>query len=250
MQILNIPKVQLSVILLVIYLSAWVNSPDLGKVYLLLGSVGFCVVWDLVFTYIRKRQLFVPWAAITTGLIISLTSDLQVGWLALAVICAGAMASKNFLRISGRHVFNPAGFGLLAGGLVFALPVAWWGVSFQSLLDINLSSLLPFLILISPALVSAYRMKRFVGILTFLAVYTLISQSLNSFLDPTVLFFSLVMLPEPMTSPVNYKRQALYGILVGVLAFLLPTFQPIAALLPDVLIPALLLGNLVFFKFR
>lgn len=249
-QFLNIPKIQLSILLLLIYLSALMNDFNINKVYLLLGSLSFCVLADLLFTYIRKRKLFIPFASITTGLIISLIVDLNVVWWQLAIICAAAMAAKNFLRISGRHIFNPAGFGLMTGGLIFELPVSWWGVSFQSLLEINFQSLWPFLILISPALVSAYRMRRFVGILTFLIVYTLISGSLGSFLDPTVLFFSLAMLPEPMTSPVDYKRQAMYGVLVGVLSYLLSIYPPVAGLLPDVLIPALLLGNLVFFKFR
>lgn len=233
--LLNIPKVQISILLFLIYLSALKVYPNITSIYLIAVSLTFCILSDLLFTYIRKRKLFIPFAAIATGLIIALIVDLNAKWSELAVICALAMASKNFLRPAGRHIFNPAGFGLLSGRIVFGIPVSWWGVSFQ-----NFQNLLPFLILVSPMLISAYRMRRFVSILTFLLTYTLISRSLGSLLDPTVLFFSLVMLPEPMTSPIDYKRQVMYGVLVAVLSFLLP----------DTLIPALLLGNLVFFKFR
>lgn len=242
---IHIPKIQLSLLLFVIYLSALMNNSSVNKAYLLLGSLSFCIFFDLLFTYLRKDRLFIPFAAIATGLIITLIVDINAKWYELAIICALAIASKNFLRPYGKHIFNPAGFGLLVGGLIFGLPVSWWGVSFQ-----NFQNFLPFLILISPVLVSAYRMKRFVGMMTFLAVYTLISQSLGSFLDPTVLFFALVMLPEPMTSPVDFKRQAMYGGLVGILSNLLSMNTFIAGFLPDALITALLLGNLIFFKFR
>lgn len=241
----NIPKVQLSLLLALVYLSALAKYPNSNTIYLLLASSGFCVLFDLVFTYLRKKRLFIPFAAIASGLIITLLIDINAKWYEIALVCAVAMASKNFLRISGRHIFNPAGCGLLSGGLIFSLPVSWWGVSFQSL-----QHFWPFLILISPLLVSAYRMRRFVSILTFLVTYTAFSGNLTGFLDPTVLFFALVMLPEPMTSPVDYKKQAMYGGLVGVLSYLSSTNTLMAEFLPDVLIPALLLGNLVFFKFR
>lgn len=241
-QFLHIPKLQLSILLFLIYLSALMLYPNKEAIHILLFSLGSCIAFDLLFTYLRKRQLFIPYAAIVTGLIITLIVDPDVSWLALITICAASMASKNFLRISGRHIWNPAGFGLLFGGLLFTLPVSWWGVSFQNLLF--------FLILVSPALISAYRMKRYVSIISFLLAYTLLSSSFSSFLDPTILFFSLVMLPEPATSPVNVKRQAMYGALVGLLVYFLPTHRFIAQFLPDVLIPPLLIGNVVFFKFK
>lgn len=255
-QFLQIPKVQLSILLALIYLSALRLYPKEWSIYLLLSSLGFCILFDLVLTYIRKGRLFVPFAAIASGLIIALIVDLNAKWYELALICAFSMASKNYLRFSGRHIFNPAGFGLLAGGLIFSLPVAWWGVSFQSFPPlwgpavVSFQNLVPMLILISPSLVSAYRMRRFVSITAFLLTYILLSGSFISFLDPTLLFFALVMLPEPMTSPVDYKRQVMYGVVVGGLSYLMSVNNFIAGLLPDVLIPALLLGNLVFFKFR
>ena len=249
--LLNIPKVQLSILLFLIYLSALKVYPNITSIYLITVSLTFCILSDLLFTYIKKRKLFVPLSAIATGLIIALIVDLNAKWYELAVICALAMASKNFLRPSGGHIFNPAGFGLLFGGLIFVLPVSWWGVSFQNFSATGGPAFgWQFLILISPILVSAYRMRRFVSITAFLLTYILLSGSFISFLDPTVLFFSLVMLPEPMTSPVDYKRQAMYGVLVAVLSYLMSANSVIAGFLPDVLIPALLLGNLVFFKFR
>lgn len=251
-QFLSIPKVQVSLLLFLIYVSALINNPSVDKIYLLLASLSFCILSDLLFTYIRKRKLFIPFASITTGLIIALIANTGANWFQLAIICAVAMTSKNFIRISNRHIFNPAGFGLFFGGLIFNLPVSWWGVSFQSFQFsvFSLQQLWPFLILISPALVSAYRMKRFVSILSFALTYGLTSQTLTVFTDPTMLFFSFVMLPEPMTSPADYKRQAMYGVVVGVLSYLMSANNFIAELLPDVLIPALLLGNLIFFKFR
>lgn len=243
-QFLRYPKVQLSTLLFLIFLSAWWQYSNITTVYLLLGSLAFCIISDLLLTFIRKRIWFIPFGAIATGLIISLIVDTNAGLIELAAICTLAMASKNFLRVSNVQIFNPAGFGLMVGGLLFGLPVSWWGVSFQSL-----QSFSPFLILILPVLISAYRMRKYASILAFLFAYSLIIRSPLILLDPTTLFFALVMLPEPMSSPVKITRQLLYGALVGILAYLLSS-GPFAQILPDSLIPALLVGNLIFLKFR
>ena len=203
-------------------------------------AIGLTVFFDLAFTWLRKRQLFIPLAAIVTGLIISLTVSPQAAWYQIAAICALAMSSKNFIKVRGRHVFNPAATGLFLGGLIFNLPVSWWGTS------------APVFLLWLPALISALRMRRLPSILSFLAVYSLglsrIAGSapmslLTVLTDPTIVFFALVMLPEPMTSPSAPRRQAVYGGLVAIVSLLLTTLR-IANFLPDILLPSLLLGNL------
>lgn len=245
--LISFPKVQLSLTLALIYLSnLLLNSTQISYLLLIFNCLLFCVGFDLFFTYLRRRTLFIPYAAVASAFIIALIVDPNISWLGLVAVCALAMGSKNFLRISGRHLFNPAGFGLIAGGILLNLSVSWWGVSHQYLNILNPKVLIAFLILISPIVVSALRMKRYGSIFTFLITYNLIflilkgqTFSLANFLDPTVVFFSLVMLPEPMTSPVALKRQILYGIFVAIFSYL-----------PVGLLQGLLIGNLAFFKYR
>lgn len=223
--LLKIPKVQLALMLLLINLKA---------PYLAVICVVFTVFFDLVLTYLKSKTFFIPWSALVTGLIIALIISPNALWYQVAVICALAMAGKNFLRINNRHLFNPAALGLFLGGIFFNLNVSWWGVSG-----------VVFLILLLPGYVSFYKMRRFGSILSFLVFYNLLS-GFKILLDPTTIFFALVMLPEPMTSPFDLKKQILYGAIVATAALVLSYFP----VFPDVLIPALLLGNVFNLLFK
>lgn len=251
--------------LLIISFMAVLQYFSFKHLNLLISSVVFCVFFDLLFTYIRRRQLFVPYAALVTGLIIGLITDPAANYYQTAFISAIAMASKNYLRLNDNHIFNPAAFGLYIGGIVLNTYVSWWGVTFQNITQFNLQNLIILLTILSPLYVSFYRMRRYYSILTFLMVFTLVyfifgsNLSLNTFVsivfNPNTIFFTLVMLPEPMTSPINPKRQILYGLTVALLVsfFTLPSisiFLSKIRLLPDIFIPALLAANLIFFKYK
>ena len=243
---LKIPKVQLALALILIYLSSLKQSPLLPTLYLLIVCVGSTIFFDSLFTFLKVRKLFLPLSGIVSGLIIALIVDPNALWYQVAFICALAMASKNFIRVEDKHIFNPAASGILLGGFIFNLPISWWGASFQTIAQQSFWNFLAFFILLLPGLISILRMRRFGSVLSFILVYN-IFHSFKLVLDPTTIFFSLVMLPEPMTSPFNLKRQIFYGITVAVAVF---AFSLIADYLPDILIPALLVGNLIFFKFR
>jgi len=266
LSLFRIPKVQLTLILLIIFLSALITGVSSAHISLLFICVGFTVFFDLLFIFLRRKRLFIPHAAIATGLIITLIVDPGISWYQISVISAFAMGTKNFLKISGRHIFNPAAIGLFIGGILFHQYVSWWGTSFQAFTsNFSFQKLILFLILLLPVLISGIRQRRYTTILIFLASYTLLAhvftynfsiQSLiGRLLDPTVIFFATTMLPEPMTSPVNTKRQALYGFTVAFAFFILSypvisKFLFMNNLLPDLFIPALLLGNVLFFKYR
>ena len=240
------PKVQLVITLLLIFSVALMITAPSGKIFLLLASVGFATFFDLLFTFIRKRGVFFPYAAIVTGMIIALIIDPNAFWYQIAVVSAIAMGTKNFLRVTGRHVFNPAAIGLLIGGILFHQYAAWWGVSFQKPV---------VFILLLPALISGIRLRRLPTIITFLIANILFTQQpfLSRIFDPVTLFFATVMLPEPMTTPFNPKRQILYGLTVAVIIQLISYLINIdtnPVFLPDLYIPALLLGNILFFKYR
>ena len=256
MSLLKQSKIQLSLTLLFILLLNALTSFN----YQILISVSLAVLStvfsDFLFLKIRKVKLFFPSAAIATGLIIGLLTDPNLPFYLPVLASVFAMFSKNFIRM-GRHIFNPASFGLLLTSVFLGASISWWGVAWQILDFSKFQTLIPFLILLSPAFVSIFRMSRFRIILSFLFIYLLgqsiFFKSLNiqTILDPTLVFFSIVMLPEPMTTPNNHLRQILFGGAVGFLVVLLSIFLlPIINLSIDPLIISLLLGNLLFFKFR
>ncbi len=257
------PKAQLTICLLLIYLTNSFFNFSTQTLLLLILVPTVAMISDLIFVKIRKQKLFIPSAAMTSAMIIILLSGPTTPIYVPALAAVAAMFSKNFIR-PGRHIFNPAGFGLMISSLVFAIPVAWWGPG--NILALSTKFMPIFLVLLVPFLVSGVRMKRHYTIAFTFASYILsflvflilsgnpISKDLiaSLILDPTLIFFALVMAPEPMTTPYSGKNQILFGIFLGALAVFSSNFIyqiPILKNL-DPLILALLIGNALFFRRR
>ncbi|MBI2017619.1 RnfABCDGE type electron transport complex subunit D [Candidatus Daviesbacteria bacterium] len=256
MSYFKIPKVQLIITLLLIYLTSIFKFPTSTSLYLLIACVSLNVFFDLLFTYLRKRVFFTPYAAIASGLIMALIINQSANLLQIIAAAFFAMGLKNFLRPGGRHIFNPVASGLFLAGLIFGEYIGWWGVSFQTF---SLQNILFFLILMLPGLVSILRLKKHYSFFSYILISSLASQlffssdPFSTLLNPSILFFALVMLPEPMTSPVKPINQTLYGAIIALIPFLfaLPLLNQIQNYLAfDPLLFALLLANLMFFRYR
>lgn len=255
---LKLPKFQMSFALIAIFLSAFGQLPLEQYIYVLIVSLASTMLSDLAISYIRTRKLFIPHAAMVTGMILTLLIDPTLAWYKIAAIAFAAMAIKNFIRINNKHIFNPVAAGLLIGGYIFSSNVAWWGSSFQYSSNFTIQTLILYAILLLPLYVSAYRMRRYFSILSFILTYAVLTiinfgNSLSALpiilLNPTVIFFSIVMLPEPLTSPLDRNKQIFFGVTVGILSFIIGSnFISGSVFIPDALIAALLIANLLFFK--
>lgn len=249
------PKAQLAVLLLGIYLTTSAQFPVSLTAPVVALSVGSCVIFDLLWTFLKRRAIFLPLGAIVTGLIVGLVIDPQTGWFQIVSVAAIAMAVKVSVRISGRQVFNPAAAGLFVAGVLWRGGFGWWGVSFQRPTLLDPWNIVAFSLLLLPTFVSFYRLRRVGSGASFLIADALLTGVRQTILNPAVLFFAIVMLPEPMTSPVRPKSQVLYGITVAILTSLLsaPSLYTLLGgygLFPDILTPALLVGNLLFVRHR
>lgn len=244
------PKIQLAISLLLIFSATLLRGYPLSQLSTPFIVIASTIIFDFVFLKIRKKNLFFPSAAIASGLIISLIINPSAPWYVLITAAFAAIFSKNFIRPT-RHIFNPAAFGMMAIALLFSSPTAWWGpgILFGS----------PLLIaLLIPGLVSFYRMRRYFTIVVFYITYSLLlvlffGLPLQAALtDPTTLFFTLVMAPEPMTTPAKRNNQILFALSLVIIAF---AYSKLLIGVPfinriDPFIFALLLGNLIFFKRR
>lgn len=244
-RILRIPKVQMFLFLFFIFLTGIFNYKNLLFPTTFVLSVVFTVLLDFIFLKIRKVELFPPYAAFVTGSIIGLIASPNIAWYQLALVCTVAMASKNFIRFDKKHIFNPAAFGVFFTHILFGQIVSWWGVTWQQFRIQNLEFIIPIFFLVLPAYVSAYKMRRWKIIVSFLLIYYLLNIKNGLAFDPTVMFFAFVMLPEPMTTPSKTQFQILFGVIVALLARFMNF-----SWLPDVFVPALLAGNLLFFKYK
>lgn len=261
MKLLHTPKIQIFFLLLLIGLTALFHSPSKEAILTLLTAFVSCILADLLLQKIRGVKGITPGAAGVSGMIIGMLISPMLPFYMTVVTAVVAMLSKHFLRISNRHVVNPAAFGLLITGFLFSQPVSWWAVSWQQLATTKIENVIFFLILLSPGFVSMLRMRRYRILFSFFVGYALV-WSLFLFhgkfspdilfntviVDPTTLFFALVMLPEPMTTPNNKRQQILFGLTVALFTAL--TSLPVFSAVPDSLIFSLIVANVLFFKLR
>lgn len=191
----------------------------------LIFAVSGAVASGIFFDYLELKKFQRPLTPFITGLIIGLVAQFGEQLPILLAIGAIAMLIKFAVKLEGRHIFNPAAGGLLAGWLFFNSTPSWWSGG---------ANVWPFLIWIP---IFLYKFKRWASMAGFL-LPVLILNGINILLSSSLLFFVSVMLIEPKTSPADIKPGLIYGLTVGVGYLLLSqtTFDP--------LIPSLLFGNL------
>lgn len=262
LQLKTTPKLQLIFLLLIFFIISIFHLEISKVLYLLTFCVGFTVAADLIFKILKRRSFQLPCAAIITGLILTLIIDTSASIFQIFVICASSMLIKNFLRFY-KHIFNPAASGLLVGWAVFGLYPSWWAPTLYTTGEFTIPNLLILLSVLSLAFVSCFKLKKYFTVLSYLLSIALLSfvfslstlsDLINIFISPGNLFFALVMVAEPMTSPFYKSRQVLFGSTVALIQVLmvvgsqnnLINFENV----PDISLIALLITNLLFFKFR
>jgi len=182
-----------------------------------------------------------------TALILSLVMGPEASWsgfLFLILISALAIASKYILAINKKHVFNPAAFSMVAGAYLFGYYPGWW---------IGNMYMAPLVLIAGFLLVR--KIQRFDLVVSFFVIFFVTSsQNILSIQNFTfffrelfayspVLFFALVMLTEPATTPPTRNMRIIYGASV---AFLLAPFVHFGSIYfsPEL---ALLAGNIFSF---
>jgi len=193
----------------------------------LLASAGFLVAVAWLSNYVFSRLWKVPTnieSSIITGLILSLIitpdkPDQQLFFLAFAAIFA--IGSKYLLAIRGKHVFNPAAFGVAMTALVLGRSASWWVAGNLALLTFVLAG----------GILIVRKTHRTDLVLSYI-VATLLASIAYKLSDPaavwstlqttvlhtSLLFFAFVMITEPLTTPPRRLQRIAYGAIVGVLS--------------------------------
>jgi ferredoxin-NADP reductase/Na+-translocating ferredoxin:NAD+ oxidoreductase RnfD subunit len=183
--------------------------------------------------WLFAKILNVSWnteSSYITATILTLVVGPELSWKGLAslvFLAIIAMASKYFLAINRKHVFNPAAFAMVVAPYAISYYPSWW---------IGNMYMVPFVLVAGFLIVR--KIQREDLVLTFLAVFILVSQGLNfsptyllaslknAFVESPILFFSMIMLTEPTTTPPTRNLRIMYGALT---AFLLAPFVHIGS---------------------
>lgn len=186
---------------------------------------------------------------VITSLILYLLFDPLIGlsvFFALGVITE--VIQRVFRSLTG-PVINPAAAGVLSM-IIFGYLPGWWGMSFAPRIYIvpDGVSLSVFLTLIMAGFV-AYKYKKIYIAVVFGLLYFMLATFLKgsdfsvfAISEGTVMFFMLVMLIEPKTSPAIERDQLIYSVVVGLAVILLIEF-----LFADPYSGGLAVGNLCSF---
>lgn len=138
---------------------------------------------------------------------------------AVAFAAIWATASKFIFAIAGKHVFNPAAFGVLLAGLLLDEPATWW-----------VGGNIPlFPVVLAGGILIVYKLGRIDLVITFILVNvtTVVATAAPSsygialreaFLSSPLFFFAFVMLTEPLTAPTKRLPRLVFAGLVGFLS--------------------------------
>ena len=162
---------------------------------------------------------------------------------AVAAITAIAIGSKYVLVYRRKHIFNPAAFGAVVGALTLGTGASWWVGNSVLFFPVLLGGLLILKIIRRHELVLAFLLTYVAGLLvTGVSVAQLPGLVINS----PLIFFMLVMLVEPQTSPGQARERIAFGAVVAVGFIALLRLLPSASFGLEL---SLLLGNLYAFAF-
>lgn len=193
----------------------------------LLASAGFliAVAWlaNLIFARIWRVPANIE-SSIITGLILALIitpdkPDQQLFFLAFAALLA--VSSKYLLAIRGKHVFNPAAFGVAMTALVLGRSASWWVAGNLALLAFVLvGGILIVRKIHRTDLVLSYIAATILASIAYKlsdpwAVWSTIQTTV---LHTSLLFFAFVMITEPLTTPPRRLQRVAYGAVVGFLS--------------------------------
>ncbi|MDQ3159656.1 MAG: FG-GAP-like repeat-containing protein [Pseudomonadota bacterium] len=195
---------------------------------------------DVFFHRALKGSWHFPISAAITGLSLSILVNYSHGlWMPLIPPFL-AIASKYLFTVNGRHVYNPALFGLvlaiwLGGGMISPAPAYQWG---------GIPAVAVFIVT-AAVLLFVLKIRRVALIVSFLAFYT-INLAIRAWLTrwhvpPETLFlgtltapafylFAFFMITDPATSPTSNRGQIAMSFGICVIDLFMQRYGSFAAL--------------------
>ncbi len=199
---------------LAVYLSA--AGKDTSFLLFVLVAVIAALAADSLFIYFREKRFVLTESSAISGLIIAYVVSGIYPWQVFAAAGLFAMASKHFLRIHGKHLFNPAAFGIFTATVFWGGSLQWRGAD-------------AWYILVPAGIYFVWRIRKTGIVFGYFAAY-LALFGVQALLQKTPLwdiiqyqnaFFIFVMLIEPKTTPVTTKGKVVFGMAVALLVFVL-----------------------------
>lgn len=190
-----------------------------------------CCALDVLLHRLIKNQWLFPFSALITGLSLSILVNYAHGAYVVLIPIFFAIASKYLITFKGKHVFNPALFGIVAALLVgdnmlSVSPAYQWGGGVA----------MAVFIVTAAVMIVTKKINRSALIVSFLLFYAL-ALAYRSYLTryhipPEVLFmgaltspalylFAFFMITDPATSPHARSGQIVMAAVIVIIDFIL-----------------------------
>jgi Na+-translocating ferredoxin:NAD+ oxidoreductase RnfD subunit len=193
---------------------------NMGAAVLAAGSL------DLVILRIRNGAWEYPGGAVLTAMIVAMVMRAQEPWMVPVVASVVAVLSKYLIRTRQANVFNPAALALVLMFYLMPHGQSWWGALPE------VSPLWLRAVLLAGGLYLTSRVNKLPLVLTFLGAYFCLFTA-TAFLGDArhvaeifrspdidaVLYFTLVILTDPPTSPPKYQGQWVFGLITAVASY-------------------------------
>lgn len=197
------------------------NSPTFSRHWTQYAAgAATCMGLELLLLW-RKGVRLVPVSGLITTLGLLLLVDSPSVW-PYAAVGAISILSKHFIRVDGRHLFNPLNFGLIVGLLFMSTDVVVqpgrWGGSLEGMAAI-----------VALGVVTVYRAKRLDLSLAWLAAFVLgafaraalvhkpVAGLLTPMLGASFQLFTFFMITDPMATPETRKGRLVFAAALGAL---------------------------------
>jgi Na+-translocating ferredoxin:NAD+ oxidoreductase RnfD subunit len=215
---INLKSIKNQLVIFLVCFAVYLTARERNTGFLLTTSLAivFTTVAESMVLYFKEKKLTITASSIISGLIIGfvISSDQPIWIFSLASLFA--VVSKQIFRIKGRHLFNPAGFGIFLTIILFGAQTQWNGTYI-------------WYILVPAGLYFIFKIEKLELILGyFLASLILFGTqalmrhvSLLNIFGYLSYFYIFIMVIEPKTTPVKPLGKFIFGCGTASLIFIL-----------------------------
>lgn len=142
------------------------------------------------------------------------TEYIFLGWAGIL-----AMASKFIFTIKHKHIFNPAAFAVAITAIFLNQSASWWIGTFAMLPFVLIGGIMIIRKIKRKDLALSFFIFAMISILSFTILKggNIMKTLQEALFYSPVLFFTFIMITEPLTTPPSRFLRILYGTLVGLL---------------------------------
>jgi enediyne biosynthesis protein E5 len=220
------PKGLLTLLLLIVTAIAAPGEGGSTVLVNMAAAVLAAGVVDLVILRVRNGEWEYPSGAVLTAMIVAMVMRAQEPWAVPVVASVVAVLSKYLLRTRQANVFNPAALALVLMFYLMPHGQSWWG----AMPEVSP----PWLrtVLLAGGIYLANRVNKLPLVISFLAAYFSLFTATAFLGDPrhvaeifrspdfdAAIYFTLVILTDPPTSPAKYRGQWMFGLIAAVVSY-------------------------------